>query len=227
MAQWAPASDASAARAAARRLYLLFRIGGDRYALDAGDVVEVLGMRVLKQVPGAPAWVAGMLDRRGVPVPVIDMSQLAGKSAAAAVTSTRLALVRYGVDAADGGNGGNSGNGGNGGNGGRLLGLILEQATETVHYDPAAFKPYGLDNPGARYLGPVLSDAHGMVQAVKVADLLPASVRALLYPPDDRRDANADANSDANAGANADANAGENSSANAAANAGANPGTPS
>ncbi|WP_447577987.1 chemotaxis protein CheW [Achromobacter kerstersii] len=224
MAQWAPASDANAARAAARRLYLLFRIGGDRYALDAGDVVEVLGMRVLKQVPGAPAWVAGMLDRRGVPVPVIDMSQLAGKSAAAAVTSTRLALVRYGVDAADGGNGGNSGNSGNGG---RLLGLILEQATETVHYDPAAFKPYGLDNPGARYLGPVLSDAHGMVQAVKVADLLPASVRALLYPPDDRRDANADANSDANAGANADANAGENSSANAAANAGANPGTPS
>jgi chemotaxis-related protein WspB len=224
MAQWAPASDANAARAAARRLYLLFRIGGDRYALDAGDVVEVLGMRMLKQVPGAPAWVAGMLDRRGVPVPVIDMSQLAGKSAAAAVTSTRLALVRYGVDAADGGNGGNSGNSGNGG---RLLGLILEQATETVHYDPAAFKPYGLDNPGARYLGPVLSDAHGMVQAVKVADLLPASVRALLYPPDDRRDANADANSDANAGANADANAGENSSANAAANAGANPGTPS
>jgi len=174
MAQWAPASDASAARAAARRLYLLFRIGGDRYALDAGDVVEVLGMRVLKQVPGAPAWVAGMLDRRGVPVPVIDMSQLAGKGAAAAVTSTRLALVRYGVDAADGGDSG------------RLLGLILEQATETVHYDPAAFTPYGLDNPGARYLGPVLSDAQGMVQAVKVADLLPASVRALLYPPQER-----------------------------------------
>ncbi|MGE6919679.1 chemotaxis protein CheW [Achromobacter kerstersii] len=182
MAQWAPASDASAARAAARWLYLLFRIGGDRYALDAGDVVEVLGMRVLKQVPGAPAWVAGMLDRRGVPVPVIDMSQLAGKGAAAAVTSTRLALVRYGVDAADGGDSG------------RLLGLILEQATETVHYDPAAFTPYGLDNPGARYLGPVLSDAQGMVQAVKVADLLPASVRALLYPVQDRGAANDEPN---------------------------------
>jgi len=188
MAQWAPASDASAARAAARRLYLLFRIGGDRYALDAGDVVEVLGMRVLKQVPGAPAWVAGMLDRRGVPVPVIDMSQLAGKGAAAAVTSTRLALVRYGVDAADGGDSG------------RLLGLILEQATETVHYDPAAFTPYGLDNPGARYLGPVLSDAQGMVQAVKVADLLPASVRALLYPPQERGGENDEPNAVAHPG---------------------------
>lgn len=188
MAQWAPASDASAARAAARRLYLLFRIGGDRYALDAGDVVEVLGLRVLKQVPGAPAWVAGMLDRRGVPVPVIDMSQLAGRGAAAAVTSTRLALVRYGGDAADAADAADAGNGG------RLLGLILEQATETVHYDPAAFKPYGLDNPGARYLGPVLSDAQGMVQAVKVADLLPASVRALLYPPQDSGEANGEPN---------------------------------
>lgn len=169
MAELAPTSDAGAAQAAARRLYLLFRIGGDRYALDAADVVEVLGLRVLKQVPGTPSWVAGVLDRRGVPVPVIDISELAGKRPAATVTSTRLALVRYRYDASDDK---------------RLLGVILEQATETVHYDPAAFKPSGLDNPGARYLGPVVRDAHGMVQAVSVGDLLPASVRALLFPPD-------------------------------------------
>lgn len=165
----AVATAAVATAAVARRLYLLFRIGGDRYALDAADVVEVLGLRVFKHVPGAPPWVAGVMDRRGIPVPIIDMSQLAGQRAAAPVTSTRLALVRYRAQAADEG---------------RLLGLVLEQATETVHYDPAAFKPYGLDNPDARYLGPVLSDAHGMVQAVRVGDLLPASVRALLFPPD-------------------------------------------
>lgn len=163
-------SEPGAAFAAARRLYLLFRIGEDRYALDAGDVVEVLGLRAFKQVPGTPSWVAGMMDRRGEPVPVIDMSALAGRGAAVAVTSTRLALVRYRPDA---------------GVDGRLLGMILEQATETVHYDPAAFRPYGLDNPGARYLGPVLSDASGMVQAVKVNDLLPAQVRALLFPATD------------------------------------------
>ncbi|MCY1514676.1 CheW-like domain protein [compost metagenome] len=157
--------------AARRRLYLLFRIGDDRYALDAGGVAEVLGLRVLKQVPGAPAWVAGMLDRQGAAIPVIDMSALAGRGAAAAVTSTRLALVHYlsGPQAQD-----------------RLLGLILEQATETAHFDPAAFQPSGLDHPDARYLGPVLSDARGMVQAVTVDDLLPAPVRALLFPADAR-----------------------------------------
>ncbi|MFD4838562.1 chemotaxis protein CheW [Achromobacter sp. NPDC058515] len=160
-----PACDAPAS--AARRLYLLFRIGGDRYALDAGDIVEVLGLRVFKQVPGAPHWVAGMLDRRGAAVPVIDMSALAGAGAAAAVTSTRLAVVRYRADPRAGE---------------RALGLILEQATETVHYDPAAFQSGGLDNPDARYLGPVLSDAGGMVQAVRVGDLLPREARALLFP---------------------------------------------
>lgn len=151
----------------ARRLYLLFRIGADRYALDAADIAEVLGLRVFKQVPGAPHWVAGMMERRGAAVPVIDMSALAGVGACAAVTSTRLALVRYRPD---------------GTGAGRLLGLILEQATETVHYDPAAFQPHALDNAEARYLGPVLNDAHGMVQAVCVDDLLPGFVRAMLFP---------------------------------------------
>lgn len=169
----APAVRARAAAGnagAARQLYLLFRIGADRYALDAGDIAEVLGLRVLKQVPGAPHWVAGMMERRGAAVPVIDMSALAGAGAYAAVTSTRLALVRYRPQGAGAE---------------RLLGLILEQATETVHYDPAAFQPHALDNAEARYLGPVLSDAHGMVQAVSVNDLLPAFVRALLFPAGD------------------------------------------
>jgi len=164
-------ADSHARAAAARRLYLLFCIGSDRYALEARDVAEVLGLRALKQVPGAPPWVAGMLERRGAAVPVIDMSALAGRGAAAAVTSTRLALVRYrGAPQAEP----------------RLLGLILEQATETAHFDPAAFRPGGLDHPEARYLGPVLSHAGGLVQAVRVDDLLPAAVRALLFPDEAR-----------------------------------------
>ena len=129
-----------AAASTGRRLYLLFRIGRDRYALDAADIIEVLGWRPLKRVPGTPAWVPGLLSRRGEGVPVIDMSALAGCGQAATVTSTRLALLRYRAPALGGE---------------RVLGLILEQATETVHFDPAAFRPLALDNRQARYLGPV------------------------------------------------------------------------
>ncbi len=186
MAELAPSIQPGAAGPAARRLYLLFRIGGDRYALDAGEVIEVLGLRTLKQVPGAPSWVAGMLDRRGTPVPVIDMSALAGQGAAARVTSTRLALVHYrpAETAATATATAAPASASEPGAAEHVLGLILEHATETLHYDPAAFQPSGLDNPNARYLGPVLSDAHGMVQAVRVNDLLAPSVRAMLYPPD-------------------------------------------
>lgn len=153
-----------------RQLYLLFRIGTDRYALAAGEIREILPWRTLKRVPGTPEWVAGMLDFRGQIIPVIDMSALAGAGAAARLTSTRVALVHYRAQSMDAE---------------QILGLILEQATETMHYDPAAFQPYGLDNGGARYLGPVLSETGGMVQKVTVSELLTEEARRILFPPTD------------------------------------------
>jgi len=64
----------------------------------------------------------------------------------------------------------------------QLLGLILEQATDTLRCNPADFQPYGLDNRQAPYLGPVREDAQGLLQWVRVADLLDDQVRALLFP---------------------------------------------
>ena len=109
------------------------------------------------------------MSRRGEGVPVIDMSALAGCGQAATVA--RLALLRYRAPAL----------------GGERAGADLEQATETVHFDPAAFRPLALDNRQARYLGPVLSDAAGMVQAVTVDDLLPPEAGAAVSAPDAAR----------------------------------------
>jgi chemotaxis-related protein WspB len=64
----------------------------------------------------------------------------------------------------------------------QLLGLILEQATDTLRCDPADFRPYGLDNRQAPYLGPVRKDEQGLLQWVRVSDLLNDQVRALLFP---------------------------------------------
>jgi chemotaxis-related protein WspB len=64
----------------------------------------------------------------------------------------------------------------------KLLGLILEQATDTLRCNPTDFQPYGLDNRRAPYLGPVREDAQGLLQWVRVADLLDDQVRALLFP---------------------------------------------
>ena len=143
-------------------LYLQFRIVDQRFALDAREVIEVLPRRTLKPIAQAPAWVAGVLAHRDALIPVIDLSALSFGVPAAARNSTRLVLVHYRQ--------------------GLQLGLILEQATDTLRCDPEAFQPYGLDNGEARYLGPVRQDARGLLQRIRVDDLLSDDVQALLYP---------------------------------------------
>ncbi len=148
-------------------LFLLFRIGSERYALRATEVAEVLPRVALKPIARAPQWVAGVFAYRGAVVPVIDLSALTFGQPAEARTSTRLVLVNYRPDDAESA---------------QWLGLILEQATDTLRCHPEDFQPYGLDNREAPYLGPVREDAHGLVQWVRVHDLLDESVRALLFP---------------------------------------------
>lgn len=148
-------------------LFLVFRIGSERYALQAIEVAEVLPRLPLKPIAHAPHWVAGVFAYRGVVVPVIDLCALTFGMPAQARTSTRLVLVHYRANQACEA---------------QLLGLILEQATDTLRCDPADFRPYGLDNRQAPYLGPVREDEQGLLQWVRVADLLDDQVRALLYP---------------------------------------------
>lgn len=156
-----------AAPVAKQALFLLFRIGSERYALRATEVAEVLPRLPLKPVAQTPQWVAGVFAYRGAVVPVIDLSALTFAQPAEARTSTRLVLVNYRPDET---------------RPARWLGLILEQATDTLRCHPHEFQPYGLDNREAPYLGPVREDAQGLVQWVRVNDLLDDAVRALLFP---------------------------------------------
>ncbi|KAB0566405.1 chemotaxis protein CheW [Pseudomonas palleroniana] len=160
------AAKRGAVPAAKKTLFLVFHIGGERYALKATEVAEVLPRLPLKPIAHAPAWVAGIFAHRGVLVPVIDLSALTFGTAAQVRTSTRLVLVNYQpqpwIEA-------------------RRLGLILEQATDTLRCYPTEFQPYGLDNRQAPYLGLVREDAQGLMQWIGVSELLTDEARALLF----------------------------------------------
>ena len=164
-----PAAKRGAVTAAKKALFLVFHIGSERYALKATEVAEVLPRLPLKPIAHAPVWVAGIFAHRGNMVPVIDLSALTFGTSAQARTSTRLVLVNYRPETWLEP---------------RWLGLILEQATDTLRCDPADFQPYGLDNRQAPYLGPVREDERGLMQWIGVADLLTPEVCALLFAPD-------------------------------------------
>ena len=64
-----------------------------------------------------------------------------------------------------------------------VLGLILEQATDTLRLPAEAFKASGLEASQPGYLGPLQRDARGMIQRIEVGGLLDDAMRALLFQP--------------------------------------------
>jgi chemotaxis-related protein WspB len=145
-------------------LFLLFQLGEDRYAIEAAKVTAVLPLVVPKAIPGAPAAVAGAFDYHGTLVPLIDLSQLALGRPAQPRRSTRIIMVGYPVDDDT-----------------HPLGLIAENASETLVRDPAEFVQSGVRSDGAPSLGPIVSDSRGIVQWVQIDQLLPDVVRDLLF----------------------------------------------
>ena len=75
-------------------LFLLFQLGNDRYALQASTVAEVLPLVNFKRIPQAQPAIAGLIDYRGVPVPVIDLNELMSGRPAAQRFSTRVVVRR-------------------------------------------------------------------------------------------------------------------------------------
>ena len=101
-------------------LVLLLRVGARHYGLDARHVVEVVPCVPLQPAPGAPDWIAGVLQHRDGAAPVVDLSRLHTGAPAAALLSTRLVLLRR--DAAHGGG---------------LIALLAEGATQIARLDDA------------------------------------------------------------------------------------------
>lgn len=159
-------------------LFLLFELDGERYALDAREIARVLPLAPVRAFPGTPAYIAGVIDDEGVPVPVVDLPMLALGRPARALMSTRLVLVYDRGDAdADTGQAHQVPQVSP-----RRLALLLECATRTQSIAPERFAEGGIATPEARWLGPVARDGQGFIQWVKVAQLLDARVRERLFP---------------------------------------------
>ena len=146
-------------------LFILFRLGGDPYAIEASQVVRVLPLASLKEFPQAPPGIAGLLDLHGAPVPVVDLSLCATGVPCRQRLTTRVMLVRYAAPVGE-----------------RLLGIMAEGVCRTERFDPEQFVTSGIDPGEARYLGPVLERDGELIQLIKPARLLTLEVTARLFP---------------------------------------------
>lgn len=145
-------------------LFLVFQLGKDRYALDTAQVVEVLPLVLHKQIPHAPKGIAGAFTYRGATVPLLDLSEMALGRPARVLMSTRIIVVSYRAEGES-----------------HLLGLLAERATETLQRRTEDFAEAGVAVDEAPYLGPVTTDARGIIQRVEIQRLLPAGIRERLF----------------------------------------------
>lgn len=147
-------------------VFLLFRLGKERYALEASSVIEVIPLITITPLPGALAGVAGVINYRGRPVPVLDLTAMAWGRRTTERISTRILILTYTTRPGHP----------------LVLGLVAEQVTDTLRCRPDEFQPTGVENGEAPYLGPVRPDRGGLVQRVEPQLLLSQPMRDSLFP---------------------------------------------
>ena len=80
-------------------LHVLFRVAGAEYAVAAADVLHLDSFTGATRVPGAPPYVAGLVQIRGRVIPVIDLRARFGLPAGEPTMDWRVVVVAAGARA--------------------------------------------------------------------------------------------------------------------------------
>ncbi len=121
-------------------LHVTFRVGNADYVVPAAQVLHLDVYEQATRVPGAPPYVAGLVQVRGRVVPVVDLRARFGLPATDDASGRRVIVVQVGS---------------------RVAGLLADSAREVLQLDPATFEePPEL----------IAHQAHGFVSAVATRD---------------------------------------------------------
>jgi purine-binding chemotaxis protein CheW len=101
-------------------LHVVFKVGTEEYILPYETVVQIESFTGATLVPGAPRFVAGIVQIRGRVVPVIDMRERFGLGAAESNLDCRIVVGQHGE---------------------RLVGLKVDSAREVLKIPLSALKP--------------------------------------------------------------------------------------
>ncbi|MEY5031036.1 MAG: hypothetical protein RL354_67, partial [Planctomycetota bacterium] len=73
---------------------LITIVGNRRYALDCADVVEVLPVVEHRAAGTGPAWLLGLINVRGVLLPLVDLSVIVVGAPTDARLGSRIVVLR-------------------------------------------------------------------------------------------------------------------------------------
>jgi purine-binding chemotaxis protein CheW len=103
----------------ATREVLVFVLGKEEYAVDILKVQEIRGYDKVTPLPAAPAYLKGVVNLRGVIVPVIDLRVKFGMADPAYDASTVMVILRIAA---------------------RMVGIVVDGVSDTIHLAPGEVK---------------------------------------------------------------------------------------
>jgi purine-binding chemotaxis protein CheW len=101
-------------------LHVLFTVAGGQYVIPAADVLHMESYVGATPVPGAPPYVAGLIQVRGRVLPVVDVRARFGLPTDKAAPGTRVVVVKDGT---------------------RAVGLLVDGAREVIDLPADRFHP--------------------------------------------------------------------------------------
>ncbi|HEY9250765.1 MAG TPA: chemotaxis protein CheW [Rariglobus sp.] len=104
--------------------YITFKLGDESFAINVGQVREVLDLSLITKVPTAPDYMRGVVNVRGSATPVVDLRLKFGLPKAADTVNTRILVMELELDGEA-----------------TVLGGIADSVHEVIELDPAQITP--------------------------------------------------------------------------------------
>ena len=162
-----PACDAKDLR---REIQLAcFRVGTELYALDIMRIKEIIRPQKLTPVPKAPSFIEGVINLRGVVIPVTDLRKRFEQTVTETHRKNRIVICS--LD-------------------GRVVGLLVDEVTEVKRFGrkDIAPAPQFIKGPEANYFLGVARREEDLILLVDLEKILSSDEKIALHKLDDMHD---------------------------------------
>ncbi len=100
--------------------FILFKLAGEYYGVDIAAIESIIKMQPITTVPQSPGSVEGVINLRGVVLPVLDLRRRFGLPRQEADKETRIIVVETA---------------------GRAVGLVVDAVSEVLRIPPEDIEP--------------------------------------------------------------------------------------
>lgn len=140
--------------------YLTYRLGAEEYGVDIQKVQEIRSCETPTRIPGAPSYVKGVVNLRGVIVPIIDLRMKLGCERADYNPFTVVIVLAVHK---------------------RVVGVVVDSVSDVLDLQAEAIKPPPemAAGHGADFVTGIASVAERMLMLVDMDTLLGADLGAM------------------------------------------------